>query len=68
MYDNQGFVPGHGELKLNDNTCYALELNVTEYVPEWEQDVCFMMEETISFTGGETYFNDDFRDQIILIK
>ena len=68
MYDNQGFVPGHGELKLNDNTCYALELNVTEYVPDWEQDVCFMMEETISFTGGETYFNDDFRDQIILIK
>ena len=68
MYDNQGFVPGHGELKLNDNTCYALELNVTEYVPEWEQDVCFMMEETISFTGGKTYFNDEYRDQIILVK
>ncbi|MBE6898956.1 MAG: aminopeptidase P family protein [Ruminococcaceae bacterium] len=68
MYDNQGFVPGHGELKLNDDTCYALELNVTEYVPEWGQDVRFMMEETISFTGGETYFNDDYRDQIILVK
>lgn len=68
MYDNQGFVPGHGELKLNDDTCYALELNVTEYVPEWGQDVRFMMEETISFTGGEAYFNDDYRDQIILVK
>ena len=68
MYDNQGFVPGHGELKLNDDTCYALELNVTEYVPEWGQDVRFMMEETISFTGGKTYFNDDYRDQIILVK
>lgn len=68
MYDNQGFVPGHGELKLNDDTCYALELNVTEYVPEWGQDIRFMMEETISFTGGETYFNDDYRDHIILVK
>ncbi len=33
MYDNQGFVPGHGEEIMHDDTCYALELNVTEQVP-----------------------------------
>ena len=68
MYDNQGFVPLHGELKLHPDTCYALELNVTEFVPEWEQDVCFMLEETIAYTGGETRFMDGFREEIAVIK
>jgi len=68
MYDNQGFVPLHGELKLHHDTCYALELNVTESVPEWDgQDVCFMIEETIAYTGGKTYFMDNDRDKIIAI-
>lgn len=68
MYDNQGFVPQHGELKLHPDTCYALELNVREPVPEWDnQDVCFMLEETISYTGGQTYFLDNDRETIIKI-
>lgn len=68
MYDNQGFVPGHGEYILHDDTCYALELNITEKVPEWDnQDVCFMLEETISYTGGKTYFMDGDRDKVIAI-
>ncbi|MDO4740259.1 MAG: M24 family metallopeptidase [Eubacteriales bacterium] len=62
LYNNQGFVPGAGELRLHENTCHALELNVTCAVPEWDgQDVAFYMEETITFTGGKTYFNDDDR-------
>lgn len=68
MYDNQGFVPLHGELKLHHDTCYALELNITEFVPEWNQDVCFMLEETISYTGGTTHFMDDCRKDIAVIK
>lgn len=68
MYDNQGFVPGHGELRLHPDTCYALELNVTEPVPEWDgQDVCFMLEETIAYTDGTTRFMDDDRDKIAVI-
>ncbi len=69
LYDNQGFVPARGERKLYKNTCYALELNVTESVPEWDgQDVCFMMEETIAYTSdGCTNFMDDDRDKIIVI-
>lgn len=69
LYDNQGFVPGSGEWKLHNNTCYALELNVTEAIPEWEgQDICFMMEETICFTEGQTFFMDEERDQILFVK
>ena len=68
LYDNQGFVPGAGEIKLYDDTCYALELNITHSIPEWDgQDVAFYMEETITYTGGKTYFNDDFRDVMIKI-
>lgn len=68
MYDNQGFVPLHGELKLHDHTCYALELNITEAVPEWNgQDVCFMLEETIAYSDGTTHFMDGDRDKIIAI-
>lgn len=68
MYDNQGFVPLHGELKLHHDTCYALELNITETVPEWNgQDVCFMLEETIAYSGGKTSFMDGDRKTIIKI-
>ena len=69
MFDNQGFVPGHGEYIMHDDTCYALELNITQSIPEWDgQDVCMMLEETIAFTGGETRFLDDKRDVIRFVK
>ena len=69
MFDNQGFVPGHGELVMHDNTCYALELNITQKVPEWNnQPVMMMLEETIGFSGGKTFFMDDKREVIRFIK
>ena len=68
LYGDQGFVPGRGELALYDDTCHALELNVTCPVPEWGgQDVTFYIEETIAYTGGSTHFFDNERDQIIKI-
>lgn len=69
MYDNQGFVPGHGELVMHDMTCYALELNIREAVPEWEgQEVCMMLEETIALKNNETFFMDDKREIIQFLK
>ncbi len=69
MYDNQGFVPGHGELVMHNDTCYALELNIHEQVPEWNnQNVCMMLEETIGFRDGMTFFMDDKRDIIQFLK
>lgn len=68
LYTDQGFIPERGELCLHDDTCHALELNITHSVPEWDgQDVAFYIEETITYTGGKTYFNDDFRDVMIKI-
>ena len=68
MYDNQGFVPGHGELVMHDDTCYALELNIAQKVPEWDGQLVYMyLEETIAFTGGTTCFMDDKREIIRFI-
>ncbi|MBO5999490.1 MAG: aminopeptidase P family protein [Lachnospiraceae bacterium] len=68
LYDRQGDVPGTGDLLIHDNTCYALELNTTDSVPEWDgQEVCFMLEETILFHGGRTIFAGDGRDTITVI-
>lgn len=69
LYDNQRFVPGQGEFIMHDDTCYALELNISQAVPEWDgQKVCMMLEETIAFTGGETWFMDDRRELFRFLK
>ncbi|MBQ5782051.1 MAG: aminopeptidase P family protein [Oscillospiraceae bacterium] len=68
LYGRPGFVEGMGEKVFHNNTCYALELNVEEPIPEWDnQVVAFYMEETITFKDGKTYFNDDCRDVMIKI-
>jgi hypothetical protein len=65
LFDNQVFVKGSGENRLHRDTCFALELNVIEPVPEWDgQDVWFMLEETISYSGGGIRFMDDQRARI----
>lgn len=59
LYDAQRPVPLRGELPLKDRTCYALELNVKDQIPEWNgQDVYFYMEETVGFVDGKTIFMD----------
>ena len=69
MFDNQGFVPGHGELRMHEDTCYALELNIQQAIPEWNgQKAWMMLEETIAFTGGETRFMDDKRKVLRFIQ
>ena len=69
LFDNQRFVPGHGENVMHEDTCYALELNITQAIPEWGgQDACMMLDETIAFTGGKTYFMDDKREVIRFIE
>ena len=58
MWDNQGFVPGTGEWKLNVNTAYAIELNTKVYIKEWGKDVRIMLEEPGFFSkDGFRYIN-----------
>ncbi|MBL6677682.1 MAG: M24 family metallopeptidase [Flavobacteriaceae bacterium] len=44
MWDSQGGVPFSGDHPLQYNTAYAIELNTTVYIQEWEKDIRIMLE------------------------
>ncbi|MHA6279370.1 M24 family metallopeptidase [Salinimicrobium sp. CAU 1759] len=45
MWDAQEGVPGAGDYQLFPETVYAIELNTTVTVPEWNKDIRIMLEE-----------------------
>lgn len=50
QYDHQSFIEERGERPLENKTCYALELNIHDTVPEWDnQEVFAYLEEDIYF-------------------
>ncbi len=68
MWDSQEGVPVNGDYPLHINTVYAIELNVTVYIEQWNKDIRIMLEEA-GFYGenGFRYVNE--RQKIIkLIK
>lgn len=54
MWDSQGGVPFRGDYPLHKNTTYAIELNVTVSIPEWQKDIRIMLEEAGYY--GDGYF------------
>ncbi|WP_378174364.1 M24 family metallopeptidase [Aquimarina sp. SS2-1] len=58
MWDSQGGVPVNGDYPLYENTAYAIELNTTVTIPEWNKDIRIMLEEA-GFWGekGFQYVN-----------
>lgn len=45
LWDSQGGVPIRGEYPLYKDTTYAIELNVTVHIKEWQKDIRIMLEE-----------------------
>lgn len=45
MWDSQDGVPVNGDYPLHENTVYAIELNTTVHIPEWQRDIRIMLEE-----------------------
>jgi len=58
MWDAQGGVSGAGDYPLYPNTVYAIELNTTVNIPQWQRDIRVMLEE-VGFYGenGFRYVN-----------
>jgi Xaa-Pro aminopeptidase len=54
MWDAQGGVPFNGDYPLQKNTAYAIELNTTVYIKEWNKDIRIMLEEA-GFFGDDTF-------------
>ena len=68
MWESQGGVPFTGDYPLHRNTGYAIELNTTVHIPEWQRDIRIMLEEP-GFYGedGFRYINER-QERIITIN
>ena len=52
MWDSQNGVPFNGDYALHKNTLYAIELNTTVAIKEWNKDIRIMLEEAGFFGDG----------------
>lgn len=60
--------PGRGDVVMNYNTAYTVELNVTCPVPEWDhQEVTFPLEQDAAFTENGVIFLDGRQTRYHLI-
>ncbi|WP_034924038.1 M24 family metallopeptidase [Gillisia sp. CAL575] len=67
MWDSQDGVPGTGDYKLFANTTYAIELNTTVAIPEWDKDVRIMLEEA-GFWGESSFeYVNERQTELLLI-
>jgi hypothetical protein len=58
MWDSQDGVPVTGDYPLHYNTVYAIELNTTVNIPQWNKDIRIMLEEAGFFgENGFRYVN-----------
>jgi len=68
MWDAQEGVPGAGDYPLYRNTVYAIELNTTVFVNEWDKDIRIMLEEA-GFYGDEGFrYVNGRQEKIRLVK
>ena len=67
MWDSQGGVPGTGDYPLFENTVYAIELNTTVHIPQWDKHIRIMLEEAGFWgTSGFRYVNQRQTDLILI--
>lgn len=64
----QECCPGRGDVMMNYDTCYTVELNVMCPIPEWgNQEVRIMLEQDAAFTKNGVIFLDGRQTQFHLI-
>lgn len=68
FWEAQDGVPGKGDLPINNDTVYALELMIKLQVPEWDnQPVIMAVEEDIAVTGHKVYLLGERQTRFHLI-
>jgi Xaa-Pro aminopeptidase len=67
QYGNQAYIPGAGERTIEDKTCYALELNVSENIKLWDDQHVFMYLEEDICKDGTVDFLDGRQEKLMLI-
>lgn len=68
LFNKQESIPYKGDYKLYNNTCYALELNIQDNIPEWNnQEVMIALEQTVVFTNDSVSYLDKRQTKLHLI-
>ena len=68
MWDAQGGVPGAGDYPLFERTVYAIELNTTVTLPQWDKKIRVMLEEA-GYWGKEGFeYVNERQTELLLIK
>jgi len=69
LWDQQAGVPGKGDYELFDQSCYSIELNVKQPVPEWDnQPVRMALEEDALLSNGTMHWLDGRQTALHLIE
>ena len=64
----QDAIPGRGDVVMHADTCYTVELSVTQPVPEWEnEEITFMLEQDAAITESDVVYIDGRQTQYHLI-
>ncbi len=67
MWDSQGGVPHTGDHPLPANTAYAIELNASTFIAEWNKEIRIMLEEDAFFDGESVQYINGRQKQLLLI-
>lgn len=68
MWDSQEGVPVNGDYPLHVNTVYAIELNTTVFIEEWNRDIRIMLEEAGYFGPDGFRYVNKRQEAIKLVK
>ena len=67
LWDQQKGVPGQGDYPLYENTAYAIELNASTFVEEWDKEIRIMLEEDAFFDGTYVRYIDGRQTELMTI-
>ena len=68
FWDKQEGVPIRGDLPVNEDTCYSIELNIQKNVPEWGgAEVRMLLEEEALYTEGKLEYISGRQTKLIVI-
>jgi hypothetical protein len=67
MWDQQNGVPGQGDYPMHENTAYAIELNASTFLKEWNKEIRIMLEEDAFFDGKNVRYIDGRQTELMTI-
>ena len=67
LFSNQSRIPVKGDLELHNNTGYALELSIVEYLDMYKRDTYIFTEESVVLIDDKVHFLADGRENLYVV-